>query len=368
MTENTPRSGRLLVKLLGACVLLTLAGAGGLWWYAGQLTARLDAPLSSIPEVQVLTVKPGTSLRKLIVQLEAEGLLSGGDDLYLALRIVRWRGLPVPLPKAGEFEVQADWSLNQLLGHLATGRVKTYKITVPEGLRIGEIAERLGQSPLIDAQTVRTLTRDERFADALGVPPLPRAASDHPNGERFEGWLFPTTYTLTRATSERKLLTTMVRHTQSVLAEPEVIAGMERLGWTTHQVLSLAAVIEKETAQASERPIISAVFHNRLRKGMKLQTDPTIIYGLTDYAGNIRRRHILSPHPWNTYVHRNLPITPIAAAGAEAIRAALNPAQSDALFFVSRNDKTHVFCPTLSCHNRAVKKWQIDYFRKKRGR
>jgi UPF0755 protein len=368
MTKPKPRSGRLLLRGLGVLAVLGLGAAGALWSYAGQLTASLDQPMGAIPEIEVLTVVPGTSLRKLVIQLEREGFVSGADDLYLGLRIRGWRKLPVPLPKAGEFEVHADWSLMRLLEHLASGAVKTYKITVPEGLRIAEIAERLGASPLIDGAKLRALTRDERFADALGLPPLPPAARDHLNGERFEGWLFPTTYTLTRAITERKLLAAMVRNTQAVLAEPEVRAAMTRLGWSARQVLSLAAVIEKETAQASERPIISAVFHNRLRRGMKLQTDPTIIYGLTDYTGDIRRRHILSRHPWNTYVHHNLPITPIAAAGAEAIRAALNPATSDALFFVSRNDKTHVFCPTLGCHNRAVKKWQVDFFRKKRKR
>ena len=163
------------------------------------------------------------------------------------------------------------------------------------------------------------------------------------------------------------MLEIMVRQTQAVLARPEIQEGMRRHGWKETTVLKLASVVEKETAAPSERPEISAVFHNRLRLGMKLQTDPTIIYGLVDYRGDIRRRDILNPHPWNLYVHHGLPVTPIAAPGAEAIRAAVTPNVSRNLYFVSRNDRTHEFCPTLRCHNRAVRKWQIEYFRKKRS-
>lgn len=331
-----------------------------------RIDSTLNAPMSEVPSDEVLEVKKGTSLRRLLGELETRGLVGNAQEAYLALRYERWRQGTVPMPKAGEFEIQTRWSLMELLRHLKQGKVKTYTVTIPEGLRVGEIISRLGAHELLNEKRLRELTKDDSFADQLKLPQFPRRVVGHPNAERFEGWLFPTTYTFTRTTTERDLIKQMVGQTRAVLEEPEIVAKAKALGWSQVQVLSMASVVEKETGKASERPIISGVFHNRLRQGIRLETDPTIIYGIVGYDGNIRRKHIRMPHPWNCYVHHGLPATPIAAAGRAAIEAAVNPATTKALFFVSRNDGSHVFCPTLRCHRQAVNKWQIQYFRKKR--
>jgi UPF0755 protein len=331
-----------------------------------RLHALLHDPMSAVASQEVLEVVKGTSLRSLVDQLADRGLLGDAEEAYWALRFHRWRHKTLPMPKAGEFEIETQWSLMHLLKHLEQGKVKTYTVTIPEGLRVEEIVTRLGRSELLDGKALRALTRDDSFADQLKLPLLPRRVRGHPNAERFEGWLYPTTYTLTRSISERALLTRMVKQTRDVLSEPEIKAAAQALEWSDVQVLSMAAVVEKETGKASERPIISGVFHHRLRLGMKLETDPTIIYGIVGYDGNIRRKHIRMPHPWNCYVHHGLPATPIAAAGRAAILAAVQPQKTKALFFVSRNDGSHVFCPTLRCHRAAVNKWQVQYFKKKR--
>ena len=354
---------RVVWIVLGVLVV----GAGLSYQLAmGRIDAALHAPMSEVPSEEVLEVKKGTSLRRLLVGLEERGLVPSAQEAYLALRYTRWRQGSIPMPKAGEFEIDTSWSLMKLLAQLEAGKVKTYTVTIPEGLRVGEIVARLGAHELLDEKSLRALTRDDGLADQLKLPQLPRRVVGHPNAERFEGWLFPTTYTFTRSTRERDLIIQMVGQTRAVLEEPEIAAKAKALGWSQAQVLSMASVVEKETGKASERPIISGVFHNRLRQGIKLETDPTIIYGIVGYDGNIRRKHIRMPHPWNCYVHHGLPATPIAAAGRAAIEAAVNPQATKALFFVSRNDGSHVFCPTLRCHRAAVTKWQIQYFKKKR--
>ncbi|MAO83152.1 MAG: aminodeoxychorismate lyase [Myxococcales bacterium] len=365
-----------LALLVIGCIVI---GAGA-YWLHGQATALLTTPLSVLGEEHTFVVDKGMSTRGVLRRLDREGIsdeiewswigfgrLSDSDWRWVALRLYARDGHDLPVVKVGEYRVDSGWTMLELLEHLASGKVITYAVTVPEGLRVDEICRKLSKSPLFEYQALRKATRSKPFADQLGLPGLPAKIANHPQAERFEGWLFPTRYDVPRGTTERKMLEIMVRQTQTVLARPKVQEGMRRHGWKESTVLKLASVVEKETADPSERPEISAVFHNRLRLGMKLQTDPTIIYGLVNYQGDIRRRDILDPHPWNLYVHHGLPITPIAAPGAEAIEAAVAPNVSRNLYFVSRNDRTHEFCPTLRCHNRAVKKWQIDYFRKKRS-
>ncbi len=138
------------------------------------------------------------------------------------------------------------------------------------------------------------------------------------------------------------------------------------MGYTVHQILTLASIIEKETGTASERPIISSVFHNRLKKGMRLETDPTVIYGIENFDGNLTRKHLRTPTPYNTYKMKGLPPGPIASPGLAAIEAALYPAETAYLFFVSRKDRTHQFSSTLAEHNRAIRKYQLGGRRSKR--
>lgn len=373
---------KLILKGLATLLLIgLLVGGAGAYWLHGKVTGLLSAPLSLLDEEHVFVVEKGMSTRSVLRQLQSRQIadeiawsqslplwLDDNDWRWLSLRLHQRQGGQLPVVKVGEYQIESGWSLLQLLEHLASGRVITYAVTIPEGLRVEEVVSKLAESELFEAEDLRRATRSKALADRLDLPKLPAAIADHPKAERFEGWLFPTRYDLPKGTSAQKMIEIMVRQTRRVLARPEIQEGMKRQGWNETTTLKMASLIEKETADPSERPEISAVFHNRLRIGMKLQTDPTIIYGLRNYRGDIRRRDILDPHPWNLYVHHGLSITAIAGPGAEAILAAVKPNKSRNLYFVSRNDRTHEFCPTLACHNRAVKRWQIDYFRKKRRR
>ena len=202
----------------------------------------------------------------------------------------------------------------KLLAQLEAGKVKTYTVTIPEGLRVGEIVARLACT---SSSTRRACERSHAMMD-LRINSSCLSSRDGswvtptPSALRAGCFLRPTP---SRSTRARDLIIQMVGQTRAVLEEPEIAAKAKALGWSQAQVLSMASVVEKETGKASERPIISGVFHNRLRQGIKLETDPTIIYGIVGYDGNIRRKHIRMPHPWNCYVHHGLPATPIAAAG-----------------------------------------------------
>jgi UPF0755 protein len=176
--------------------------------------------------------------------------------------------------------------------------------------------------------------------------------------DSFEGYLFPDTYFFPRGVLAKDIITTMVNRfwTQFGVDWKE---RADELGLSVHEVITLASIIEKETGVSSERPIISSVFHNRLKKRMRLESDPTVIYGISDFDGNITRKHLDTHTPYNTYRIRGLPPGPIANPGAAAIESALFPAETDYLFFVSKKDRTHKFSTTILEHNRAVRKYQL---------
>jgi UPF0755 protein len=176
--------------------------------------------------------------------------------------------------------------------------------------------------------------------------------------ETFEGYLFPDTYLFPKDTTSEEIISTMVKRFRSVF-KPEWKNRAEALGFSIHQVVTLASIVEKETGVASERPVISSVFHNRLKRKMRLESDPTVIYGIKDFDGNITKKHLAEPTPYNTYVIRGLPPGPIANAGVGAFEAVLFPADTKFLYFVSKKDTTHQFSTNIKDHNRAVRKYQL---------
>jgi len=171
--------------------------------------------------------------------------------------------------------------------------------------------------------------------------------------------LFPETYLFTPGIDETRLFTMMVKQLQQKLS-PELLKKAKKLNLDQHQLLTLASIIERETGDAEEMPLISSVFHNRLRKGIQLQTDPTVIYGIKDFDGNLTRKHLQTPTPYNTYIIRGLPPGPIASPGLSALQAAAVPAETKYLYFVSRGDGSHEFSATLKEHNQAVRKYQLN--------
>lgn len=283
-------------------------------------------------------------------------------DAQLFHRWVRFVAKKQDAMKAGEYELSPSMTPEQILALLTSGTQAEVRVTIPEGLRKEEVAAVLAEAGLSTKERLLDAMNDPLTIAAFGVP------GDVPGG--VDGYLFPDTYRFHKNATPEKILRRMRERLDDVV-DAEMKLRMRELGWDLHKTLTLAAIVEKETGAAAERPRISAVFHNRMKRGMKMQTDPTVIYGipLEKYDGNIRRADLQRAHPYNTYVIDGLPPGPIAQPGRDAIRAALWPAQSDDVFFVARGDSgEHEFCPTLDCHNAAVQKWQVEFWAKrKRG-
>ena len=255
--------------------------------------------------------------------------------------------------RPGEYELDAGMSPQDILTKLLAGRVVLHPVTIPEGYSLTQIAEVLATQQVTDTKEFTKLVRDRTFISTLGI-----------EADSLEGYLFPETYSFAKGTKAREVIKAMVDGLHRVWGA-ELQEQAARLKMSLHQVLTLASVIEKETGAKDERELLAAVFHNRLRKKIPLQSDPTVIYGLPGFDGNIHKRDLSVMSPYNTYRVQGLPPGPIASPGAHSLRAALFPAQASYLYFVSRNDGTHQFSSTLAEHNQAVEKYQKQYFRKR---
>jgi UPF0755 protein len=333
-------------------VLLALAGLlAALAWR--QVDTFRRTPFGG-DEEKVVDVPPGASPRAVVRALARAGVLSDAELAWRYLRVLKRD--PRAL-KAGEYAFAGPLTPEEVLERIYKGEVRLYRFTVPEGLRLDDIAQIVGASGLAQAENFLLLAHSAAEAHALGV-----AADD------LEGYLFPDTYAFARGVSARQILEAMVRRANQEYDQADARRS-PAVTLDRAEVMTLASIIEKETGQASERPRISCVFHNRLARRMKLQTDPTVMYATYLRTGrwskNITKADLLRPHPYNTYTSPGLPPGPIASPGAAAIQAALAPLTCADLFFVSRNDGTHVFCPDLACHERAVRQWQVEYFRRK---
>ncbi len=343
------------LKIVGAVALLLAVATGAvgvvLW---RELAAFRETPFGATEE-KVVEVPAGANARQVVRLLARGGVLS---DETLAWRYLRlWKRDRRPM-KAGEYAFSGPLRPDDVLEKVYRGDVKIYHFTVPEGLRMEEIAGIVEAAGLGKASELLPLMRDAAFAKELGVP-----------FENLEGFLFPDTYTFPRNPRPRAVLASMVARFQAAWKAAEA----QRLPSVTldeARAVTLASIIEKETGRPDERPRISCVFHNRLRRGMRLQTDPTVMYATMLRTGhwsqNISKADLLAPHPYNTYTSDGLPPGPIASPGAAALAAALHPDDCPDLYFVSRNDGTHVFCPDLKCHAAAVQKWQVEFFRQRR--
>lgn len=321
---------------LAAVMLLAfvLTGAALLW------VAVMHGPALPSGGATVV-VREGDRLADIAARLEDAGVVRSALLLRLWARVAgRDRAVQ---PGTYHFEDRVD--LDGALAALAAG-TPLIEITVPEGWTLREIAALLETRGLGAAADFLCLGTDPDFLVAAGVP-----------GPQLEGYAFPDTYRFSSAMSPHEILETMVRRFHERFdAEHYRRAAARRM--TTNQVVTLASIVEKETGLAAERPLIAAVFLNRLRIGMPLQSDPTVIYALPRFDGNLTRADLTHPSPYNTYVTGGLPPGPIANPGLAAIDAALTPGDSTALYFVARNDGSHEFSATLSEHNRAVARYQ----------
>lgn len=306
-------------------------------------------------EPRIIEVRRGESLRQVTRRLAAEGVLHQPGLLTL-LAILRGDSAKI---QAGEYVIQGAVSPRELLDYFVSGRARQVSLTIPEGFSIVEIAARLQARELGSAAELLRLAQDRRFIASLGLP----LQSDPPT---LEGLIYPDTYYFHRGLSEASLLTAMVEQFKK-RAGGVLMAQSARLGMRPYEVLILASIIEKETAVGGERPLISAVFHNRLQARMRLASDPTVIYGLEEFDGNLKRVHLRTRTPYNTYKISGLPPTPITNPGLDSITAALAPAKVDYLYFVAKGDGTHYFSRDFRSHRRAVWKYQVRPHRRRKS-
>ncbi|MBN1283629.1 MAG: endolytic transglycosylase MltG [Proteobacteria bacterium] len=319
-----------------------LAAATGLAIYVGA--TRWRSQLTA----EVL-IEPGMSMRAIAARLAREGVI-GTPRLFEV--VGRARGVDRRL-KAGTYEFPAGVRMPEVMGMLARGEVKQYAFTVIEGWTIADIARALERQPFLVDDDMPA-----RFAAAAREPGK-AAALGFEGAPTLEGYLFPDTYLVAKPLGEAALIKVMTDRFAEVWKDLSA-EGSPREGMGMRDVVTLASIVEKETGDPSERPLIASVFFNRLGRGMPLQSDPTIIYGLVDFDGNIRKQDISNPHRYNTYLHPGLPPGPICSPGKASLAAVLNPSPSDYLYFVSKKDGTHEFSATLSEHSSAVRRYQLN--------
>lgn len=328
-------------KLLVLLLFLAVAAAGAGWW-AYQ---RVVTPHRGFNGEVLVELPSGTSVSAMADRLAEAGVVR--DDLTFRLA-ARLSGQERRL-QAGEYRFVAPATPLEVVDRIAAGDVFVRPITFREGLTIPEMAA------VFDASGFGS-------ADAF-VSAAQRAELIHdldPAADNLEGYLFPSTYTLARRTTADELVRLMVTSFKQAF-DPALRLEAEAAGMTVREVVTLASVVERETGHPDERPVVAGVFRNRLRIGMPLQTDPTVIYAMMlsgRWDGNIRRDDLQMDHPYNTYRNPGLPPGPIAAPGRASLQAVLRPADVPYLYFVSRNDGTHVFASTLAEHNRNVNEWQ----------
>jgi|KBSMisStaDraftv2_1062788.scaffolds.fasta_scaffold00764_19 UPF0755 protein len=325
---------RWLIRILVAGVVLAVLSIGWLVIYATS-----DLPVT--PPVQ-FSLKHGSSLRSSARQLQAAGIINSPGQFELLARL-KGDALNV---QAGNYEITGNISPYLLLRLITSGPHGQDQITVVEGWTFRQLRDALDAHAAIKHDT-RGLAESE-IADRLGT-----------KSPSLEGWFFPETYYFTNGSSDVSILRRGYRMMQSQLEDRWKARASGLPLATPYEALILASIVEKETGQASERPMIAAVFINRLRNGMKLQTDPTVIYGLGEnFDGNLRKRDLLTDTAYNTYTRTGLPPTPISLPGVASLTAALNPAPTNALYFVSRGDGTSHFSGSLTEHERAVTRYQ----------
>lgn len=330
--------------LIGSGAVLLLA-AVVISYTAYDLYQYMHAPLrKNNPETASFTISPGDNFDRVTEKLQATGLVENPLRFML---VARWKGFERKI-QAGEYRLSNQMTPLELLQALARGQVILYNVTVPEGFNIRQVARQVEAAGLADFEGFLAAATSPALTQRLGLP-----------ADTVEGYLFPDTYAFARTAEPEKIIKAMVAELRANFPAKWQKRAQE-IGFSVHEVITLASIIEKETGVADERPIIASVFHNRLDKNMRLESDPTVIYGIQDFDGNLTRADLKQRTPYNTYKIRGLPPGPIANPGREAIRAALYPADTDYLYFVAKPDRTHYFSKTLKEHNQAVRKYQLS--------
>jgi UPF0755 protein len=343
---------RLLLILL--VIVLALAAGGA--YYAARLLQSIQEPYKGFAaSEQFVEIPSGASTAEIRRRLVEAGVVS--DEFAFRVALL-WTGRAREL-KAGEYRFDRALGAVDVIEKIARGDVYEHPITFPEGLTIREMAT------LYESRGFGTA---REFADAALNVALIKDLD--PAADDLEGYLFPETYALPRRTPAATVVRIMVDRFRATYSDLQAKVS-EASGLSLRQVVTLASLVEKETAKPDERPLVAAVYLNRLKHTMPMQADPTVVYALVkagSYDGNIHKRDLSIDSRYNTYKYPGLPPGPIAAPGRAALEAALAPADAPYLYFVSRNDGSHAFAETLSRHNANVYEYQVLYFRKLRGR
>jgi UPF0755 protein len=309
-----------------------------MFYYQGTRSASNDdTPIT-------FEIHPGMTLKQVSLELSKQGLIRS-PKIFQAIAYIQHKEKKVMV---GEFSLSPSMLPTDIILQITSGNTILYPVTIPEGYRITEIASLLHTLGLAERKVFMRQTQDKNLIRSLKIPT-----------DTLEGYLFPETYYFSKFTPETKIIQKMVETFREHTLTPSLLKKAKKSTLSWHQIITMASLIEKEAGLDSERKIISSVFHNRLRKNMRLQTDPTVIYAIENFDGNIRKRDLKIDSPYNTYRYKGLPPGPIASPGIKSIEAAISPIKSDHIYFVSRKDGSHHFSRTLIEHNRAVRKYQL---------
>lgn len=322
---------------------------------------HIRSPNDPAGSAKAINIPDGQGFSLIVKSLEKEGIIRHPFFFRVYAKI---SGKDVSI-KAGRYRFSAAQSPSEILDALVSGAGRLNRITVIEGWTVAEIAQAAQKAGFARAGTISALARDPYFVRSLGLP-----------GDSVEGYLFPDSYffpyneSVEKSFSEeseagpeekkaaRKMLATMVDRFREKFTQ-KLLERAKSLGFSMHQTVILASVIEKETGDFREYPLVASVFYNRLEAGMRLQSDPTVIYGLKGFNGNLTKKDLKNDHPYNTYTRKGLPAGPICNPGTGAIEGALYPARTGYFYFVAKNDGAHQFSETLEDHNKAVNRYQL---------
>jgi len=327
-------------KTILVLVAIALLAGISLYRYAG-------APVNPALAAGTVDIPKGAGFFRITQILHEAGFVRN-RPFFWSLAVAKGKTMQI---RAGEYEFTGAMSPLEILAKLVRGEIKDYKVLLPEDLTVSEVAKRLLEDKLVNEKEFMDLAADRDFLASLGI-----------EADSIEGYLYPNTYRFDRSMTTREVVRIIVRHFWKEIT-PEMSERAQALGLSLNEWVTLASIIGKESGNGEEKPLISAVFHNRLKRGMKLQSDPTAVYHL-ERAGTpvktVLRSHLLQDTPHNTYRISGLPPSPIANPGLDSLRAALYPARVGYLYFVSTNEGTHHFSSSLEEHNRAVAKYQIN--------
>ena len=326
----------ILTLFLGIVIVIT-----GILSY--EFYKTITIPLSSETSHVVIEVKKGGGLNNISSLLHQKGLIKDPQAFKLLALI---KGVVSNL-KAGEYRLSPAMTQVEILNKISRGLVIQHSVTIPEGYNVYEIGDLLQKNNITKKDTFIARAFDPEIINKLGF-----------NTNSLEGYLFPETYFFEKNVSDYDIIKKMAATFKKKIMTHEIMATVKKSKLSFHNIVTLASIIEKETGKEEERPLISAVFHNRLRKKMRLQSDPTVIYSIKNFDGNIRKKDLKIDSPYNTYRYGGLPPGPIANPGLSSIKTALNPAKVGYLYFVSKKNGEHKFSSTLKEHNRAVLKYQ----------